>query len=50
MKAARVIGENEIIIEEIEQPVPDEKRNILVKTKKLAYVVRTDIFYMALIL
>lgn len=35
MKVARVIGKNEIIIEEIEQPVPNEKRNILVKTEKV---------------
>ncbi len=35
MKAARVIDKNEIVIEEIDKPVPDENKNILVRTKKV---------------
>lgn len=38
MKAARVIDKNEIVIEEIDKPVPDENKNILVRTKKSWYM------------
>ncbi|PTI30413.1 alcohol dehydrogenase [Mammaliicoccus vitulinus] len=35
MKAARVIGQNELTVEKIKKPILDKEKNILVKTKKV---------------
>ena len=48
MKAARVIGKNELVVETLDKPKINEQQSILVKLKRLAYAVQIDIFYMEL--